>query len=172
MEEWGGVFPELLVGNALAGDEFNCLVRERFVFSPSRSIRRWYPLSRQTMEKVGFEGRECIIPGCNGKVKGTFSSTGRLVRVVSRSDSALLLSELRVVLSYILPSLPLDSPRRPALVAPGAKSHLGILLIITQPYSRGISTAQSRSSVIIGKRALNRPIATRTPIPSQVLSPG
>ena len=56
-----------------------------------------------------------------------------VVRVVSRSDSALLLSELRVVLSYILPSLPLDSPRRPALVAPGAKSHLGILVIITQP---------------------------------------
>lgn len=78
LEECGGVLPELLVGNALAGDEFNCLVRERFVFSPSRSIRRWYPLSRQTMEKVGFEGRECIIPGCNGKVKGTFSSTGRV----------------------------------------------------------------------------------------------
>lgn len=78
LEECGGVPPELLVGNALAGDEFNCLVLERFVFSLSRSIRRWYPLSRQTMIKVGFEGRKCIIPGCNGKVKGTFSSTGRV----------------------------------------------------------------------------------------------
>ena len=86
-----------------------------------------------------------------------------VVRVVSRSDSALLLSELRVVLYYLLPSLPLDSPRRPALAAPGAKSHLGILLVTLQPYSRGISTAQIRSSIIIGKRALNRPIATLSP---------
>ena len=81
--------------------------------------------------------------------------------------------KLRVVLYYLLPSF--ASPGFPPATGPCCPGRIisqGILLVTIQPDSRGISLRPIGSSINIGKMALNRPIATLTPIPSQVLSPG
>ena len=88
-----GTLPELQGEPSLAEPVFNRLVRENFVFGPSKSLRRLHVPKRQTTESIGYEGRKCTIPNCPGIVKGIFSSSHvvsvtRLEKCCSTAHSA------------------------------------------------------------------------------------